>query len=51
MNDKWQFYQDPSNKWRWRRVASNGAIVGASTQGYVNKSDCIENARRNGYNS
>lgn len=49
MNDKWEFYQDPSNKWRWRRTASNGSIVGASTQGYVNKSDCIENARRNGY--
>ena len=49
MNDKWEFYKDPSEKWRWRRTAANGSIVGASTQGYVNKSDCIENARRNGY--
>lgn len=47
--DKWEFYKDSQNLWRWRRTASNGRIVGASSQGYVNKSDCIENARRNGY--
>ncbi len=50
MNDKWEFYKDSNDKWRWRRTASNGNITGASSQGYVNKSDCIENARRNGYN-
>ena len=50
MNDKWEFYQDPQNLWRWRRIASNGRIVGSSSQGYVNKSDCIDNAKRNGYN-
>lgn len=42
--DKWEFYKD-----NWRRTASNGRIVGASTEGYVNKADCIANARRNGY--
>ncbi len=47
--DTWKFYLDANNKWRWQRKASNGEIVGASTQGYVNKSDCVENARRNGY--
>ncbi|EFA4859887.1 TPA: DUF1508 domain-containing protein [Escherichia coli] len=35
MNDKWEFYIDSANEWRWRRVASNGRIVGASSQGYV----------------
>lgn len=48
-NDKWEFYKDASGKWRWRRTAPNGNIVGASSEGYVNKSDCIDNARRNGY--
>lgn len=48
-NDKWEFYQDSRNDWRWRRTASNGQIVGASSQGYSNKPDCIANARRNGY--
>ena len=44
--DKWEFYVDNAHEWRWRRIASNGRIVGASCQGYVNKSDCIANAER-----
>ena len=47
--DKWEFYVDNNGKWRWRRVASNGRITGASCQGYANKADCIDNAIRNGY--
>ena len=47
--DKWEFYKDSTAKWRWRRIASNGKVVGASTEGYVNKSDCESNARRNGW--
>lgn len=47
--DKWEFYKDTTGKWRWRRIAPNGKIVGASTEGYVNKSDCESNARRNGW--
>lgn len=49
MNDKWEIYKVHANEWRWRRTASNGRIVGTSTQGYVNRNDCLENARRNGY--
>lgn len=48
-NDKWEFYQDTEREWRWRRIASNGRIVGSSSQGYKNKQDCIDNAKRNGY--
>lgn len=49
-NDVWEFYQDAREEWRWRRKSrSNGRIVGASTEGYVKKTDCIANARRNGY--
>lgn len=47
--DKWEFYQDKSGDWRWRRVAINGRIVGAAAEGYVNRTDCEENARRNGF--
>ena len=46
--DTWEIYKDGKDEWRWRRTASNGKIVGASTEGYKNKSDCIDNARRNG---
>jgi len=49
LNDKWEFYKDHENKWRWRRTAPNGNIVGAATEGYVNKADCEGNARRNGW--
>jgi len=49
MNDRFEFYQDSQNWWRWRRIAPNGRTVGASTEGYVNRFDCIANARRNGY--
>lgn len=49
MNDKWEFYKDNQDQWRWRRTAPNGNIVGAATEGYVNKGDCEGNARRNGW--
>jgi len=47
--DRWEFYKDNRGEWRWRRIAPNGKIVGASSEGYKNKADCIANARRHGY--
>jgi uncharacterized protein YegP (UPF0339 family) len=47
---KWEFYTDKSGKHRWRRIASNGNIIGASSQGYASPKDAKENARLNGYN-
>ncbi len=47
--DKWEIYKDSIDEWRWRRTAQNGRIVGAATEGYKNKSDCIDNAERNGF--
>ena len=47
--DTWEFYIDAQGEQRWRRTAVNGRIVGAATQGYVNRGDCVDNARRNGY--
>jgi uncharacterized protein YegP (UPF0339 family) len=46
-----EIYKDGSGKWRWRATAANGNIVGASSQGYVNKSDCVANAKLFGYGS
>ena len=46
--DKVELYKDKNDKWRWKRIAPNGEVVGASTQGYANKSYCKEIARRNG---
>jgi len=49
VNDTWEFYKDAKGEWRWRRTSANGKIVGASTEGYKNKIDCIENAKRHGF--
>lgn len=46
--DKWEIYKGGGGDWRWRRTARNGNIVGSSSEGYKNKSDCIANAKRNG---
>ena len=46
---KWEFYQDKAGKHRWRRIASNGNVIGASSQGYVTPKDCRNNAILNGY--
>ncbi len=47
--DIWSFYLDDQDEWRWQRTASNNEIVGASTEGYQNRSDCVANAVRQGY--
>jgi uncharacterized protein YegP (UPF0339 family) len=44
-------YKDREGKYRWRAIARNGRIVAASHQGYVNKADCLKNARAQGYNN
>lgn len=36
----YRMYQDVLGQWRWRYVASNGKIIGISSESYVNKSDC-----------
>ena len=46
--DVWEIYKDASGEWRWRCTSSTGRIVGASKEGYKNKSDCIANAKRPG---
>lgn len=45
--DLWEIYSS-NGQWRWRRTARNGNIVGSSAEAYVNRADCIANARRNG---
>ncbi len=46
--DRWVIHPDRANEWRWLRTATNGRLVGASSEGYKNKSDCIANAKRHG---
>jgi len=39
------FYRDSGREHRWVLRARNGQIIGASTEGYVNASDCRTNAQ------
>ncbi|MBF0278819.1 MAG: DUF1508 domain-containing protein [SAR324 cluster bacterium] len=47
--DKWEFYQDSSKKWRWRRTDLDDQIVGSSHAGFSTREECEENARRHSY--
>jgi uncharacterized protein YegP (UPF0339 family) len=47
--DTWEFYKGDDEDWRWRCTAPNHEIVGASTEGYKNRVDCVDNAKRFGY--
>ncbi len=40
-------YQDRKGEWRWKTLAKNNKTVGAATEGFQNKQDCIDNAKMN----
>ena len=44
--DKFEVYKDKRGEYRWRRIAPNGQIVGAASEGYNRKSDCEKNMNR-----
>jgi hypothetical protein len=60
VRDRWDFYQDSTGNWWWRRFRRNTKIrdpftlgyeilVDTSSRGYEKKDNCIENAVRMGY--
>lgn len=46
--DKWKFYQDGANKWRWRYIMQ-GKTVAQAYGSFDHYSDCVRNARLHGY--
>lgn len=44
--DRFEVYRDKRGKYRWRRIAPNGRVVGAATGGYERRSDCEANMNR-----
>ena len=46
-----QLFKDRKNEWRWRTLAANNRTVGAASEGYKNRQDCIKNAKLNGAKS
>ena len=45
-DDKFEVYKDKRGEFRWRRRATNGEIVGASSESYKKKADCEANMNR-----
>ena len=39
------YYHDADGNWRWRMVAKNGRIIGASSEGYVRLGDAKNNVK------
>lgn len=39
---KLEISKDSTGEWRWN-IKVNGEIIGASTEGYRNRKDCIDN--------
>ncbi len=45
-NDTTEIYKDKAGEFRWRRKSVNDKIVGASTEGYKNRAECLANLKR-----
>lgn len=41
---KFEIYEDKAGEFRWRMTASNGNIIGASSEGYSSHKSCKDNA-------
>ena len=41
---RFELYEDAVGEHRWRVVAADGEIIGASTEGYVQEEDAVRNA-------
>jgi len=39
--NRYIIYRDSRLEWRWRYVAANNYIIGVSSEGYINKQDCL----------
>lgn len=41
---KLEIYKDTANEWRWN-IKVNGETIGASSEGYKNRQDCVDNIK------
>ena len=39
-----EVYQSLNKEYRWRITGGNNRIVGASSEGFINRQDCVNNA-------
>ena len=47
--ERWFFYQDVANLWKWARIDVFGTVLGYSGASFATRDDCVDDARRSGY--
>ena len=47
--DRWFFYQDAANLWKWARIDVFGTVLSYSGSAFGTRDECIDDARRSGY--
>jgi hypothetical protein len=47
--DKWEFFQDIKDAWRWRRTSADGRATSTSTESYPTRAGAVSDARMRGY--
>ena len=47
--DRWFFYQDAANLWKWARIDVFGTVLSYAAGAFATRDECIDDARRNGY--
>ncbi|MCY4062338.1 MAG: DUF1508 domain-containing protein [Chloroflexi bacterium] len=50
---KYEVDRNSKNEWYWRLRASNGKIIARSSEGYINRSDCLHSIKlvKSAYNA
>ena len=48
--ERWFFYQDTANLWKWARLDMLGTVLGCSSTAYAAREECVDDARRCGFN-
>jgi hypothetical protein len=47
--ERWFFYEDAANLWKWARIDVFGTVLSYSAASFTTRDDCVEDARRSGY--
>jgi len=47
--DRWFFYQDMANLWKWARIDVFGTVLSYSGASFATREECVDDARRSGY--
>ena len=47
--ERWFFYQDVANLWKWARIDVFGTVLSYSGASFATRDECLEDARLNGY--